>query len=151
MGFLTGKEATKSSNSYNTNNGLLTSSLGGALGNVGDASSMMKGLFSGDTSAFDAFKNSAGYKSAMQGGTDAIAGNQAAKGMFQSGATGKALEKYGQGLGDSYLQNYIGNLKDYGNMGIGAAGVLSDSGKVANSQENGGKKGMLGSIVGGLL
>lgn len=151
MGALFGKPSSGSSSSYNVNNELLKSSLGGTLGAAGDATSMLKSLFSGDTGGFDAFKNSGGYKAAMQGGTDAIIGNQAAKGMFQSGATGKALTRFGQGLGDSYLQNYIQNLTGYGNLGLGAGGVLASSGQTSNSSQQGGKKGLLGGVLGGIL
>src|SRR6516162_886239 len=46
-----------------------------------------------------------GYQFNLQQGVNAIDASAAAHGLLNSGATGKALEQYGQGLGSSYLNN----------------------------------------------
>lgn len=157
MGALFGKAATKESTSQNVNNGLLTNSLGGATGYVGQAGDAIKGMLGigGDPAAqagaFNQFKNSTGFQSAMDAGTQAIGNSQAAKGMFQSGATGKKLASFGQGLGQQYLGSYMDKLFNLGQMGIGAGGILAQSGQTSQASEQGGKKGLLGSIVGKVL
>src|SRR6185312_1426877 len=58
-----------------------------------------------------------GYQFQMQQGTQAIDRSEAAKGLLNSGATGKALTQYGQGLGSSYFGQYVGGLQSMSNQG----------------------------------
>ena len=60
--------------------------------------------------AFNNYLNSTGYKFNLQQGTNAVASQQAASGMLNSGATGKALTQYGQNLGSQYFNNYLSQL-----------------------------------------
>jgi hypothetical protein len=62
-----------------------------------------------------------GYQFQLQQGVQAIDRSEAAKGLLNSGATGKALEQYGQGLGSSYLQAYVNQLQGLSGLGENAA------------------------------
>lgn len=84
------------------------------------------------TPALDAltnFSNSAGLKFLQDQGNNMINNNQAAKGMLQSGATAKGIEDYANNLNSTYLNQYLSHLFDFGKLGLGAAGILSDAGK----------------------
>jgi hypothetical protein len=60
--------------------------------------------------AYSNYLDSTGYKSRLDSGSRAITGNMASKGLLNSGATGKALTKYGQNLGGEYFTNYLNSL-----------------------------------------
>jgi hypothetical protein len=57
------------------------------------------------------------------------------------------LEKYGQGLASTYLNQYMSNLKDFSVIGLGSAGVLSDAGKFNESNGEGKKRGVAQSLA----
>jgi hypothetical protein len=69
----------------------------------------------------------------MDQGQHAISGPAAAGGTLQSGATGKALEKFGTNLGSTYLNDYMNHLLDYAKLGLGSATALSGAGGVSSS------------------
>jgi hypothetical protein len=71
-------------------------------------------------------------------GQKALSGASAANGVFNSGATGKALTQYGQQLGSQYLGNYMDKLLDYAKLGLGSAGALSGAGGISQSTGSGG-------------
>ncbi len=75
-----------------------------------------------------------GYQFQMQSGTKAVDQNLAAKGLLQSGAAGKALTQYGQGLGQQYGQQYASGLMGIANLGENAAAQTGAIG--ANSAAN---------------
>lgn len=62
-----------------------------------------------------------GYQFQMQSGAKAVDQNLAARGLLQSGAAGKALTQYGQGLGSQYGQQYASGLMGIANLGESAA------------------------------
>jgi hypothetical protein len=70
-------------------------------------------------------------------GQKAISGASAGNGTFNSGATGKALVQYGQGLGQQYLKDYMDNLFNYAKLGLGSASALSGSGGVSQGAGTG--------------
>lgn len=84
--------------------------------------------------ALNTFSNSSGMNFILDQGQKAISGASAGNGTFNSGATGKALEQYGQNIGKSYLQNYMDNLKNYANIGLGSASALTGSGGTSIGQ-----------------
>lgn len=138
----------QTSTSSNLNNSALTSALMPTVGGVGDSFNAIKALLSGDTSGFNTFKNAAGYNFAAKQGTQGVMGSGAARGLLRSGATGKSLISFGQGLANQYLDNYLSKLTGLGQLGLGAAGVLADSGRVSNQTSK--SKNGLGGLVGGL-
>jgi len=145
----------KKNNVGNHAYGFLQDSLGGSVGNVGNSSNAISAMLGlgGDPAAqraaFDNFKNSTGYQFLMDSGTDAITGNRAARGLLRSGSAGKALTGYAQNLANTTYGDYMDRLFGLGQMGLGAAGVLSDAGKYDKgkaSEDTGGLGKFIGSI-----
>ena len=104
-----------------------------ALGYVtqgGNAMANLLGVGTGDqTGALDKFANSGGMQWLMDQGNRMINSNQSAKGLLASGSTLKGIEKYGQGLGSTYLNEYMNNLFKLSNIGLGAGGTLASAGQ----------------------
>ncbi len=83
--------------------------------------------------------NDPGYQFQLQQGQQALQRSAAAKGMLNSGATLKGLDRYSQGLAATGYQNAwnrnqtayrnrFGNLSGLAGMGLGAAGTLGSFG-----------------------
>jgi hypothetical protein len=141
--------SSEKSKSYNLNNQMLTNSLGGSLGAVGDSYGLMKALLSGDMSGFNQFKQNAGYDVAAQQGSQGIMANAAARGLLRSGAARKGLVRFGQGLSNQYLNDYFQRLTGMGQLGLGSAGILANSGQ-ESTKEGSSTKGM-GGFLGGIF
>lgn len=116
--------------------------------------------------AFRNYLGSSGYNFRLNEGLRAITGNQAASGLLNSGATLKALNKYGQELASSEFQNYLGQLGGLSASGLGAAGQLAQGGlstlqTIGSAGTSGGANaaqytgdqgsGLFGTIVGSVL
>ncbi len=72
--------------------------------------------------------NLPGYQFQLQQGTQAVDRNLAAQGLLQSGAAGKELQQYGQGLAQSYAGQYTQGLQNLSQMGQAAAGGQATAG-----------------------
>jgi hypothetical protein len=119
-----------------------------ALGYVTKGGDMMGSLLGvngapAQTGALENFANSGGMQFLMDQGQKAVTSSKAASGLLQSGSYGTALEKYGQGLASTYLQDYMKDLMGYSNLGISAGNVMSDAGKFNESNSEGKKSGAL--------
>jgi hypothetical protein len=98
-----------------------------------------------------------------QFGSQAVDRSQAAKGLLNSGATGMAQQRFGQGLAANYaLPQYLGGLESLAGRGEGAAAQTGQFGTqtaqgVAGTQMAGGSAmaaGQIGSanaISGGIM
>lgn len=75
-----------------------------------------------------------GYQFQLSQGTQAIDRSAASQGLLNSGATGKALAQYGQGLAQNYLSSYTGGLEDIANRGEGATQSTAAAGAGAANQ-----------------
>jgi hypothetical protein len=75
-----------------------------------------------------------GYQFQLNQGTQAIDRSQASRGLLNSGATGKALAQYGQGLAQSYSGQYVQGLQDIANRGEGATQSTAAAGAGAANQ-----------------
>lgn len=75
--------------------------------------------------AFDNYLNSTGYRFQLDQGEKAITGSAAAKGLLKSGATAKALTKYGQNIGSSYFNDYLNQTGNVANRGLSASDSLA--------------------------
>jgi len=75
-----------------------------------------------------------GYQFQLSQGTQAIDRSQAARGLLNSGATGKALTQYGQGLAQNYMGQYVGGLQEMANRGEGATQSTAAAGAGAANQ-----------------
>lgn len=107
---------------YINNGGAANSQIAALLG-VGSP-----GAVNGAQNAFKNYLGSTGYNFNLQQGQNAINGNMAAKGLLNSGATGKALTSYGQGLASNYFNNYIGQLSGLAGAGQTALGQVGAAG-----------------------
>lgn len=109
------------------------------------------GLGGGDPQAFQKYRNSDGYNFMLDSGSRAITGNMAAKGLLHSGATAKALTQFGQNLGSTQLQSYIGNMSDLAKLGLGGGSLVSGAGQFSTGTGSGSNSsGGLGSFLGSL-
>jgi len=104
---------------------------------VGDGSPEAQAAARG---GFQNYLNSAGYKTQLDSGIDALNSNAAARGMLKSGATLKATQRFGAGLGQQYFNNYIGQLNQQAGYGMQADQNLSNvytggAATKANSQQ----------------
>ena len=75
-----------------------------------------------------------GYQFQQQQGEKAVQQNLAARGLLQSGAAGKALTQYGQGLGDQYAGQYTSGLQSLAGLGQSSAQATGQAGANAANQ-----------------
>lgn len=141
---LFGAPSKQSSSSSNVNNSMLSGSLGGALGGASKANSLMSTMLDGGPGGY---ADSGGMKFLLNQGTDAVNSNMASRGLLNSGADMKGLEDYRSGLASTYLDQYMNHVNQMGQLGLGAGGVLADSGRVSSEKETGAKKGIAGSLM----
>lgn len=105
--------------------------------------------------AFNNYLGSSGYDFALDQGTRAITGSNAAKGLLKSGATLKALNSFGQGLAAQRFDNYLDKLGALTGQGLSAGSLIAQAGQRSEgtSQSKGnssrGFGGILGAILGG--
>lgn len=101
--------------------------------------------------AFQNYLNSTGYKFQRDQGTAAITGSAAARGLLNSGSTGKALEQYGQNLANTGFNNYLSQLNGQSTQGLTAAGQIgnagTEGGQTAAKAASGEASGLGGSLL----
>ena len=85
-------------------------------------------LQQGTSNAFNNYLNSTGYQFQMNQSNQALTGSAAARGILNSGSTGKALTAYDQGLASQSFNNYLGQLNTQGNQGLTATGQIGSAG-----------------------
>lgn len=71
---------------------------------------------------FQNFLNSTGFKARLQAGSEAITGNRAAAGLLNTGATLKRLTTFGQDLAQGGFSNFLSQLGGVAGRGLSAAG-----------------------------
>lgn len=157
MSAIFGKPATQQQTSHSDNQAYpyLQGAYGGQVSNGTDSADMLHALLTGgagSSDAFDAYKNSAGFNSTLDAGSHAITNNNAAKGFLQSGATGKALEQFGQQTNQQFYNNYLDKLLGSSQQGLAAGGLIGGAGQQSTSQgtSTGPKQG-IGGFLGSAL
>jgi hypothetical protein len=75
------------------------------------------------------FADSGGFKFLLDQGTNQINSNFYSRGLGQSGAAMKGLEKYREGLASTYLTQYMDQLMGLGKLGLGAGSVMAQAGQ----------------------
>lgn len=108
--------------------------------------------------AFNNYLGSTGYNFQLQQGQAAVNSNNASKGLLNSGATLKALTRFGQNLGSSAFNNYLTQLSGLATRGLQAGSVIGQAGTAggataANATAGGigGAAGFLGNALGSLF
>jgi len=76
---------------------------------------------------FQNYLDSTGYQFELGEGVNAINSSAAARGAINSGATLKALQRYGQGLAGQRFDNYLNQLNVLANRGFVAGGAVGNS------------------------
>lgn len=82
----------------------------------------------GGNGILEALRSTPGYGFQMEEGTRAIESSLAARGLSNSGAAKKALQKYGQGLADQTYGQAVDRLFQAANIGTGAQAQVTQSG-----------------------
>jgi len=108
---------------------------------------------------YQRFLDSTGFQSQLQQGSQAITGNNATKGLLDSGATLKALTGYGQNMAKQSFSDYLGQLMGLGNQGLQAGSLLANAGQFSHSQSTSQSSGTstskskpgIGGLVGGIM
>jgi hypothetical protein len=137
--------------------GTLTGGSGGATATAGGApGANTAGINSTSAgSALQNFSDSAGMKFLEDNGNRMLNSNAAAKGLLNSGSTLKGIADYSNGLHQQYLNQYMQNLSNFGNMGINAANAITGAGNHASStstgtgSSKGAKDGIAGTLISG--
>ena len=75
-----------------------------------------------------------GYQFQLDQGNQMVQRNLAAKGLLNSGAAGKALTQYGQGVAQNYAQQYTGGLQSL--AGLGQSATQNQIGANTNASNN---------------
>lgn len=81
--------------------------------------------------------NLPGYQFQLSQGENAVQSNLAARGLLQSGAAGKALTQYGQGVASDYATQYIAGLQSMAGLGQTSAAQTGALGANAANQIGG--------------
>lgn len=122
----------------------------GATANTAALQALGQGGPGTQDAQFQNFLNSTGFREQLRAGSEAITGNQAARGLLNSGATLKRLNRFGQDLGQQSFQNFFNNLSSIAGRGLtaagGAAGVLAPSGAAAAGAEAGGNQALVAGL-----
>ncbi len=136
----------QTSNSYNQAYPTINSAFSPILNNVTKGTDALSALLgtggntAGQSAAFKNFQGSTGYQQQLQTGLNAVQGAASGRGVFNSGATAKGLQTYGQNMANSSMQSYIQNLLGLSSSGLSAGGVLTGAGQVSNGQSSGSSK-----------
>lgn len=117
----------------------------GALGLEGGA---------GQDAAFQNFLNSTGFRSEVRQGVNAITGNQAARGLLQSGATLKRITTFAQDKAQAGFSNFLSNLQTVAtrgaNAGVGQATNITQGFTNAAGARRAGDDAFAAGIAGGV-
>jgi len=148
MGFLAGAGSVMGGNTNgNTSNqafGQVSSALNPTLQQGAGASSALAGMLgtggnpAAQNQAFQNFQNSNGFNFQLQQGSNAITGNAAARGLLNSGSTGKALESYGTNLADNSYNTYMQQLMGLGTLANQAGSSIGSTGQVSDNHSKSG-------------
>lgn len=101
------------------------------------------------TQGFDNWRNSTGYQFGFDQGQKAITGNAATAGLLNSGSTAKALTQFGNDYGSQKFGDYFNQLMGLFQGGLGAGGLISNSGQTSNTsgKSGGGVGGFVGQVL----
>jgi hypothetical protein len=143
-----GSESESGNHAWPAVSGALTPAMGYATQGGGMMANLL-GLNGGaaQTEGLSNYANSGGMKFLLDEGTQAVNSNFYARGLGNSGAAMKGLEKYRSGLASTYLNQYMDHLAKLSGIGLGAAGAMSSAGGWSKGNASQGKQGALPSII----
>lgn len=119
--------------------------LGLLQGNVGQGNNAMSTMGSllglGDPAAGKStltnFLDSTGFNFLRDQGERGITGSAAAKGLLNSGGTGRALTKFGSDLASTKLNDLFQNLTSLGQYGLNSASTIAAAGQKSTGTSSG--------------
>lgn len=117
-------------------------------GAFNDAMGIMGDVLGGGV---EGFWDQGGGDFLLNQGVQGINNNMYARGLGKSGAAMKALEDYRSGLASTYLNNYLGQVSDFGKLGLGAGGLVADTGEYSYGESSEREAGGLGKFLGFIL
>lgn len=79
--------------------------------------------------AFDNYRNSTGYQFRVNEGQKALGAKWLAQGLGRSGAAAKSAMTFGQGIASDEFANYLAQLGQQQNVGLGAGSALAGVGQ----------------------
>lgn len=132
MSFLTGKStpATSNNQAYSwiketyapqAQTGIgATNQLAALLGLGGDSNAATK--------AFNTFRNSSGYQNIFNEAMRGITNSAAGRGLFGSGATGRALQTNAGNLAQQSFGNYLSQLSGLSGIGLQSGNLIGGAG-----------------------
>lgn len=95
------------------------------------------GIKARQDSAFSTFRTDPGYQWSVDQGSKALQNSAAARGVLNSGQTAKALDTFGQGLGDQQFGSWFNRLQSAANLGQSATQGTAQAGQAyATNQGN---------------
>lgn len=111
--------------------------LGGAVGTGAGAINQLGGELSG---GFDNYLNNSGFDFAASEGLKGLTGSAAAGGLLRSGSATKGMASFLEGLRAQRYENFLNQLGNVGQLGLGAGGVVTGAGATSTStgKSNGG-------------
>jgi len=98
-----------------------TNILAGLLGAGGDSAA--------SNAAYDTFKNSSGYQNIFNEAMRGVTNSAASRGLFGSGATGRALQTTAGNLAQQSFGNYLAQLSGLSGLGLQAGGLIGQAGQ----------------------
>jgi hypothetical protein len=107
---------------------------GGRAGNMFNELVGINPVTAETANAWNKYRDSTGYQFQMDEGTDALISQASQRGLRNSGATAKALTKYGQNLASTTFNNYLNLLGGSQTAGMNAATTVANAGTGAGSQ-----------------
>lgn len=152
-----GSQSKQSSSSGNFAYPGLQTQLNPVINNGAGASNQLSNMLglngnAGQSQAFKNWQDSTGYQFGLNQGEQSINGNAATQGLLNSGATGKALQTYGQNYADTKYGDYTNQLQGLLGSGLQGAGVLAGAGQHSSSSASSSQNtGGIGSAIGSLL
>lgn len=151
-----GNKTQSTSSSTNQAYPYLQGALSGTVGQGTAAGSQLANLLglgggAAQTDGFNKWKQSTGYQAGVDQGVQGIVGNNASKGLLNSGGTLKAIDTFGQDYASQKYQDYINPLQNLLGSGIQGAGVLAGAGNTSQSQSSGSEKPGISKFIGQLM
>ena len=86
---------------------------------------------------FQGFRDSSGYQFRLNEGLGAVNANAYARGLGDSGATLKALQRYGQNAASDEFGRYLGQLGNVSQAGAQGRGLVANVGMQTVGMNNG--------------
>jgi hypothetical protein len=101
--------------------------------------------------AFNTFKNNTGFNELLSEGVDGIEASQSSRGLLNSGASLKGIEKFRMGLTNQYVQQFLDNLFKQQAGAMQAGSIITGAGQRSSSTSNATSTSKGSSTNGGLL